>query len=529
MADMSLGRAGRVAAAQNDNYSMTTTSMMDNSVTELYTTEERMAITGLERLRGREVDTSMQTSDTDSAMTGELEEDDLSISQMAAKEASSSRDNPAGSDEEAFNDDSSNESLPDSKPRASSRPQKKASPTPVQSNRSNEQTSQGRPTQDSGQEASTKPPEDESNGGSGTRLAKASTTSPSHAHQASDRDNKTTPANTEAHDWSATRTQEGEPGTAAEGSEQASSEPVIIQEGETGAAEALAEHHQRLLGLWSQFNDIHQGYDGVILLLERTRNKLLLGTGGGTFLQYWHQWWETFGQSAHGNTDKLDPRNVCLQISLKFLMFLYVCERIDDLDEYWKDFWGNNDYSGILQAAEAIAENPTWMEGLQIDVITSFIPRNWVAHLSKNLAEAGFEPAIEVDPCLYISDKVIFLAYVDDCVMLATEMSDINQVMQKLKKLNMQLEEEDDIAGFLGVHIERTHDQVKLTQKGLTQQIIDALQVNDLPAVDTPADRVLGKDAEGDPPNCAFNYASVIGMLLFFDEGWLSPKAEVNE
>jgi hypothetical protein len=129
MADMSFGRAGQAAATQNDNYSMTTTSMMDNSATELYTTEERMAITGLERLRGREVDTSMQTSDTDSAMTGEPE-DDLSISQMAAKEASSCRDNPAGLDEEAFNVDSSNESLPDSKPRASSRPQKKASLTP---------------------------------------------------------------------------------------------------------------------------------------------------------------------------------------------------------------------------------------------------------------------------------------------------------------------------------------------------------------------------------------------------------------
>jgi hypothetical protein len=99
--------------------------------------------------------------------------------------------------------------------------------------------------------------------------------------------------------------------------------------------------------------------------------------------------------------------------------------------------------------------------------------------------------------------------------MLAAEMSDIDQVLQKLRKLNMQLEEEDDIAGFLGVHIEQTHDQVKLTQKGLTQRIIDALQVNDLPAVDTPADRVLGKDEDGDPPNCAFNYASVIGMLWY--------------
>ena len=28
-----------------------------------------------------------------------------------------------------------------------------------------------------------------------------------------------------------------------------------------------------------------------------------------------------------------------------------------------------------------------------------------------------------------------------------------------------------------------------------------------------PVDKVIGKDLEGDPPNCAFNCASVIGML----------------
>ena len=143
-------------------------------------------------------------------------------------------------------------------------------------------------------------------------------------------------------------------------------------------------------------------------------------------------------------------------------------------------------------------------------------PQNCVAHLSKNLGEVGFKPAMEVDPCLYISDKVICLAYyIDDCIMISAEMSNINQVLKKLKKLNMELEEEDNITGFLGVHIEQTHDQVKLTQKGLTQQIINVLQVNDLPAVDTPADHVLGKDANGDPPNCAFNYASIIGMLWY--------------
>ena len=54
---------------------------------------------------------------------------------------------------------------------------------------------------------------------------------------------------------------------------------------------------------------------------------------------------------------------------------------------------------------------------------------------------------------------------------------------------------------------------VKMTQKGLTKRIIEALRIEDLPAVDTPATGVLGKDPDDDPPNCTFNYASVIGML----------------
>jgi hypothetical protein len=221
-----------------------------------------------------------------------------------------------GVDEDTFNDNSSNESLQDSKSSASNRPQKKASPTSVQSKRSNKQSSQSRPILDSGQEASTKPLVDRSNGGSGTRLAKASMTSPSCNHQASNGNNQETLTNMEEQDPSAMRIQDGAGSAAAEGSELASSEQVIIQEGKTGAAQALEEWNQHLLELWGQFNDIRQGYNGIILLLEHTQNKLLLSNGGRTFLQYWHQWWETYGQSAQGNTGKLDPKSVCLQISL---------------------------------------------------------------------------------------------------------------------------------------------------------------------------------------------------------------------
>ena len=97
-------------------------------------------------------------------------------------------------------------------------------------------------------------------------------------------------------------------------------------------------------------------------------------------------------------------------------------------------------------------------------------------------------------------------------------MSHIDAVLDKLVNVEkMALEVEDDVAGFLGVHIERNDatGEITLTQSGLSERIIEALGVTDLPAVSTPADVVTGQDEDGDPPNCTFNYASVIGMLWY--------------
>ena len=143
-------------------------------------------------------------------------------------------------------------------------------------------------------------------------------------------------------------------------------------------------------------------------------------------------------------------------------------------------------------------------------------PRNFFNHCKSMLEQIGFEQAIEVDPCLFLSDKVIVLVYVDDCLFFAKDQKDVDDAVSNLQKL-IKLEVEDDVAGFLGVHIEQNPDngEITLTQKGLIQKIIDSLDIADLPPVDTPATEVLGKDEDGDPPDCTFNYASVIGALWY--------------
>ena len=48
----------------------------------------------------------------------------------------------------------------------------------------------------------------------------------------------------------------------------------------------------------------------------------------------------------------------------------------------------------------------------------------------------------------------------------------------------------------------------------MDKRIIDALQIDDLPAVSTLSNCVIGRDETGNEPECNFNYASVVGMLL---------------
>jgi hypothetical protein len=58
-----------------------------------------------------------------------------------------------------------------------------------------------------------------------------------------------------------------------------------------------------------------------------------------------------------------------------------------------------------------------------------------------------------VDPCLFISDKVICLVFVDDCRFYSPKAEYIDDMIKKLRESDMTLEVEDSVADFLGIHI----------------------------------------------------------------------------
>lgn len=82
----------------------------------------------------------------------------------------------------------------------------------------------------------------------------------------------------------------------------------------------------------------------------------------------------------------------------------------------------------------------------------------------------------------------------------------------------MELTEEDDVAGFLGVKIETQPDEKKmeLTQVGLINWISVEMGLESATIKKTPAGSgLLPKDEDSPPGNGNFNFARVVGMLMY--------------
>ena len=143
-------------------------------------------------------------------------------------------------------------------------------------------------------------------------------------------------------------------------------------------------------------------------------------------------------------------------------------------------------------------------------------PRNFFEHLKGNLNKSGFQQS-NCDPCLFISNNVICLVYVDDCFFSSNDQSNIDKAIEKIKGCGMDLSVEDDVAGFLGVLIKLGDDgSVELTQTGLILRTIAAMGLEHCNNKYTPAVKeALGQDPRGSPFSNKFSYPSVVGMLQY--------------
>jgi hypothetical protein len=146
-------------------------------------------------------------------------------------------------------------------------------------------------------------------------------------------------------------------------------------------------------------------------------------------------------------------------------------------------------------------------------------PLNFFLYLKEGLEARGFKQST-YDPCLFVSEKVICLCYVDDCLFFAKDDADIENVIDSLQRpepTKFDLTIEDDVAGFLGILMHKREDgSIELQQTGLIDRILKIMGLTDARERSTPADvKSLGKDENGEPCSEPWSYASVVGMMMY--------------
>jgi Reverse transcriptase (RNA-dependent DNA polymerase) len=136
--------------------------------------------------------------------------------------------------------------------------------------------------------------------------------------------------------------------------------------------------------------------------------------------------------------------------------------------------------------------------------------------LRDNLMARGFKPAVNIDPCLFIHPKMICLSFVDDCLWFSRDEQALDDMIVNMNKSLTLTVESKDVSAYLGIQFRRSGGSIELTQKGLLNRIIAATGMEDCNPAHVPAeDKPLGRDLNSAPMKEDWNYASVVGMLLY--------------
>ena len=107
---------------------------------------------------------------------------------------------------------------------------------------------------------------------------------------------------------------------------------------------------------------------------------------------------------------------------------------------------------------------------------------------------------------------------VDDLLIYGRSDEVIEDFIKRMKDEDVTLRREGTVESYLGVHTERDGNKTILTQSGLTQRVIEALGLGSSysTSCSTPAEQAaLPRGADGVPVTGSFNYAAVVGMLLY--------------
>jgi Reverse transcriptase (RNA-dependent DNA polymerase) len=149
-------------------------------------------------------------------------------------------------------------------------------------------------------------------------------------------------------------------------------------------------------------------------------------------------------------------------------------------------------------------------------------PKTFYDKLKQGLLERGWNQS-QIDPCLFMKPGMICVVYVDDTIIGALDIADINReidslgIIDKTKKHVFTLRNEGAVSDFLGIRIQQIDKlKFKFTQLGLIEKLLRTMHLEECNGCPTPATtEPLHADLDGPVFQEAWKYDSVIGMMMY--------------
>ena len=140
----------------------------------------------------------------------------------------------------------------------------------------------------------------------------------------------------------------------------------------------------------------------------------------------------------------------------------------------------------------------------------------------KVLLKGGFKQS-NIDTCLFMKKYIVCVIYVDDTIVAGPDPKAIEDIISSLgipkeeQRHLFELRDEGEVGDFLGIRIEKTGSSTfTLTQSGLINKVIKTAGMEICNSAKTPyLIKALGKDETGEIFNESWEYATIVGMLIF--------------
>jgi hypothetical protein len=145
---------------------------------------------------------------------------------------------------------------------------------------------------------------------------------------------------------------------------------------------------------------------------------------------------------------------------------------------------------------------------------------NWFEKLKEGLITRDFIQS-QVDKCVFFRKDCIILTYVDDCIILGKNMSDVDAVIASLHvgPERFQLIDQGSIDKYLGLMITDIDcNTFEMSQPFLVRRILEFLSLDEhkTKGRDTPVGKpLLNRDLDGVPRKHPWLYRGAVGMLSY--------------